>query len=401
MRVERFIALRYLFSRRQKSVINFISWISLTGIAVGAMALIIVLSVYNGIGNLTQSLFNVFDPPLIVTPQKGKTFHLSQFPMEDVAHINGVEDLSAIVEENAWVTYNQNQYIVALRGVDSAYARVTGLDTMLYSGVYQLKSGSVNYLLLGAEVYYQLGIHSLSNAPIAVHIPHRQGSIGLSMEDALNTQYALPGGTFFIQQDIDDKYVVSNIEMVRELMDYSDDECTALAIKVSPQQNIAKVKSQLLQLLPEDQFVVKDRYEQQPLYYKIFRSERLGIFLILSLIVIISTLNLVASLFLLIIDKRRDISTMRSMGMQKHQISKTFFIEGVLISIVGVVIGIAIGFVVCFLQQHFGLIKMGDGNFVVKAFPVAMRLSDFIATFILVMALSTLSVWLTVRRAFR
>ncbi len=409
------MARRYFFSRKQKTVINIISWISLIGIAVSTAALIVVLGVYNGIGNLTQTLFNSFDPPLLVQPAEGKTFHTSDIDYSTLCSLDGVTAVSQIAEENAWVTYRHNEAIVSLRGVDSQYPKITGLDTLLYEGVYVLKSeyggygndsdslsqSGINaytyFLLFGAEVYYNLGIREASNLPVAVHIPKRGVAMGLTMEEAFNTGYAMPGGNFYIQQDIDNMYVVADISFVRQLMDYADDECTSLAIALQPRAKVQKVKKEVAQLLG-DGFTVKDRMEQQPIYYKVFRSERLGIYLILALIVLISTLNLIASLSLLVLDKQRDIAILRSMGMQRQQVRSIFRLEGVMISAMGVVAGLLVGFVICFLQQRFGIVKMGS-NFVVSAFPVAMRGIDFLFTFLLVMGLSSLAVLFAVHRS--
>ena len=394
------VAWRYFFSRKQKTVINIISWISLTGIAVSTAALIVVLSVYNGIGNLTQSLFNSFDPELLVQPAKGKTFHTSEIAFDSLRQMPSVAACSQIVEENAWVTYRHNQAIVTLRGVDGEYPKVSGLDTLLYEGTYGLKAESdeavAYFLLFGAEVYYNLGIRDASNVPVAIHIPKRGTALGMTMEQALNTGYAMPGGNFYIQQDIDNRYVVADIAFVRQLMNYTDDECTALAIALEPSCRAkAKAKASVQALLGDD-FTVKDRFEQQPIYYKVFRSERLGIYLILALIVLIATLNLVSSLSLLVMDKRKDIATLRSMGMERRQIRSIFRVEGVMIAAMGVVAGLLIGFVVCLLQQQFGIVKMGD-NFVVSAFPVAMRGIDFLLTFLMVIGISTLAVLMAVK----
>ena len=250
---------------------------------------------------------------------------------------------------------------------------------------------------MGAEVYYNLGVRQMSNVPVAVHIPKRGAGIGLIPQQAFNTGYALPGGNFYIQQDIDNRYVVAHIDFVRSLMGYSPDECTQLCISLTPEANVDHVKTQVRSLLG-DNFKVLDRFEQQPIYYKVFRSERLGIYLILALIVLISTLNLVASLSLLMMDKRHDIATLRAMGMEGKAVRRIFRIEGVMISAMGVIAGLVVGFVVCFLQQHFGIVKMGS-NFVVSAFPVAMRGIDFLLTTLLVMALSSLAVLFAVRKS--
>ena len=403
------IARRYFFSRKQRTVINIISWISLIGIAVSTAALIIVLSVYNGIGQVTQTLFNSFDPELVVQPAQGKTLHLRDIDYDALCRIDGVATVSQIAEENAWMTYRHNEAIVSLRGVDGNYHLVTGLDTLLYEGIYRFTDTvaapddegdtmltTVHYLLMGAEVYYNLGVRDVSNIPVAIHIPKRGVALGLTMDEAFNTGYALPGGNFYIQQDIDNRYVVTDIDFVRQLMDYADDECTTLAIALQPGARVSKVKTAVAALLG-DGYRVLDRFEQQPIYYKVFRSERLGIYLILALIVLISTLNLVASLSLLMMDKRHDIATLRSMGMPARQVRRIFRIEGVLIAAMGVAAGLLLGFVVCFVQQQWGVVKMGS-NFVVNAFPVAMRGIDFLLTTAMVMALSTLAVLFAVRK---
>lgn len=399
MKLEALIAVRYLFARGQKSVVHAISWISLIGLLVSTAALIIVLSVYNGIGEITKTLFNTFDPELVVEPAEGKTFRASALPLDAA---DGIETVSQIVSESAWITYADRQSIVTLRGVDGNYCAISGLDSLLRDGTYTLHLGDEAYgLIVGGEIYYHLGMRLLSPTPAVLHIPKRgTTSIGFSMDEAFNIGYAYPAAYFYIQQDIDRRYVVCDIGLVRSLMDYAPDECTALALKLKPGTDVQKTKrtlnTQLSTLTPR--LIVKDRYDQQPLYFKIFRSERLGIYLILSLIVLISTLSLVSSLSLLIINKRHDIFILRSMGMTTRQLRRSFFAEGMLICLVAVLAGLAIGFAVCWLQQQFGIVRMGDGNFVVSAFPVAMRGVDFLATFLLVMAISSLSVALTVGR---
>lgn len=405
--LERLIAVRYLFSRKQRSVVNVISWISLVGLMVSTMALIVVLSVYNGIGDVTKSLFNTFDPELVIEPAEGRTFHTSDIDMGALMRTEGVERVARIVTETAWVTYGQNQAIVKLRGVDTNYAALTGIDTLLALGEYRLTAEGTTTLVVGGQIFHDLAMRLPSAIPAAVHIPKRgTTSLGLTMDQAFNIGYAYPVGNFFIQQDLDRQYVLTDIAFVQRLMNYAPDECTSLALKLAPGADVEKVKRSLTPAplqkrgeSPAPALVVKDRHDQQPLYYKIYRTERLGIYLVLSLIVLISTLSLVASLSLLIINKRDDIFILRSMGMERRTIRRAFLAEGLLICAMAVVLGLVLGFVVCWLQQTFGIIRMGDGNFVVSAFPVSMRAVDFLATFLLVMAISTLSVALTVRRA--
>lgn len=397
-----FVARRYLFARKRKTIINVISWISLIGIAVGSMALIVVLSVYNGIGELTQSLFNVFDPELMIEAREGKSFSTGNgFPMQQLEQTPGVASVTPIVEENAWVIYKQNEQILMLRGVGKDYLTHSGLINNLSERLnYDLGDDNGTYgILLGGNLYFALGINYMNqNTPLVVHIPKRKAGIGLTVNDAFNTRYAMVLDFFSVQNDIDSKYAVADIGFVRALLDYAPDEVSFLAIGVDSSYSAGKVKQQV-QALVGDKYRVKDRFEQQPLYYKIYSTERLGIFLILSIIILIASFNLIASLSLLIIDKRDDNRLMLCLGAEKRTLRRIFFAEGVMISVVGVAIGLAVGFVVCFLQQQFGIVKMGDGNFIVDAFPVAMRFVDFVTVFALVIALSLLSVWFTVRRA--
>ncbi|MBP5340855.1 MAG: ABC transporter permease [Bacteroidales bacterium] len=414
MKLEGLIAVRYLFAglrrnaaARSRSVVTVISWISLIGLLVSTAALIVVLSVYNGIGDITKGLFGTFDPELVIVPSEGKTFHTSTLDLQNITAMKEVECVSEIVDETAWVTYGPDQSIVRLRGVDDNYRRISGLDTLLYDGTYLLSDVTpdltpIHYLILGGEVYHSLGMRLLSTTPAAIHIPRRgTTSMGFSMDEAFAIAYAYPASYFFIQQDIDRQYAVTDIALVRQLMNYAPDEVTALAFKLKPGTNVAKVKKTINLTLSTHHFTlsVKDRYDQQPLYFKIFRTERLGIYLILSLIVLISTLSLVASLSLLIINKRDDIFTLQSLGLTRRRVRRAFRTEGILICTVAVVAGLLLGFIVCLLQQQFGIIRMGDGNFVVSAFPVSMRALDFLLTFLLVTAISALSVTLTVQRA--
>ena len=393
-----FIARRYLFSQKKRSVTNVISWISLIGIAISTMALIVVLSVYNGIGSLTQSLFNIFDPELKIEAKEGKTFHLADIDYSGITSLPSVAYTSPIVEENMWITYKERNKIATVRGVANSYATMTGIDTMLHMGRYELKNAqSDQYIVMGLGVYYELGInHYDAHTPVGIHIPKRNAGIGLSFDRAFNSQYALTTGVFNIQDDFDRKYILADIDFVRELMNYAPDEVSSIAISVRQPDEVTHTKADIQRLLG-DGYTVKDRFDQQPLYYKIFKSERIAIFLVAALIVLISTLNLISSLSLLIIDKRKDINTLLCMGADKHFIRTTFFAEGLLISLVGVLSGMAAGFVICLLQQEFGIIKMGE-NFVVSSFPVAMQAVDFLAVFALVSLLSLAAVAYSVFR---
>ena len=403
------LAKRYFFARKRKSVINLISRISLVGLVIGTASLVVVLSVYNGIGELTQSLFNVFDPELLVEPAEGKTFRTDAPEVAALWQMEQVKTVAPIVEENAWITHKQNECIALLRGVDAQYAALTGIDTMLYEGAYVLHvpetygpgglRPAMECVVMGGQLYFDMGVGSYTNSPVAIHIPRRGVPLSMSLNEAFHIGYAYPAGCFFLQQDIDSRYVLADVDFVRGLLDYDSTEVTALALAVSNPRKLRQAESAVRAALGSA-YKVRNRFQQQPLYYKVYRSERLGIVLILSLIVLIAMLTLVASLTLLILDKRRDVVVMKSLGMTTRDVQQVFLLEGMLICMVGVLAGLALGFVVCFVQQQFGLIKMG-GNFITSAFPVRMRVVDFVGTLVLVGALSSAAVALTVRRARR
>lgn len=404
MRYRLLIAWRYFFARRHRSVVNIISRVSLGGIIVCAFSLIVVLSVYNGIGQLTQQLFSVFDPELLVEPVAGKHFRCDTATLERLRHIDGVAAVAPIVEEKAWATYRGQQAIVQLRGIDNHYVNQTRLDTMLADGVWAVgedNPDAMPTMVLGGELYYRLGISRYSNAPLQLLIPRRGVALGTTVEDAFNGAEVFPTGYFVIQQDVDNRYAVCDIALVRRLLDYDDNECSALSVSLTPRADLRQVRQQLTALLadacPDAQFQCRDRFEQQPLYFKVFRSERLAIYLILSLITLVASLTLVASMRLLVIDKRTDSTTLRALGLTAGDVRRVYTWQGMMIVATGCVVGLLAGFVVCLLQQRYGLVKMGD-NFVTPYFPVAMRGVDFLAVFAIVMAIGTLGVVATVRQ---
>jgi len=243
LRIEGLIAVRYLFSRKQRSVVNVISWISLVGLMVSTTALIVVLSVYNGIGDITKNLFGTFDPELSIEPSQGKTFHTSALDLQELSTIEGVDKISCLTEEIAWITHGQNQAIIKLRGVDEQYAVVTGIDTLVLHGNYTLGNSQTQTLIVGGQIFHDLAMTIPATMPAAIHIPKRgTTAIGHTTDEAFNIGYAYPVANFFIQQDIDRQYVITDIDFVRQLMRYDSDEVTSLALKLKPDADLDEVK---------------------------------------------------------------------------------------------------------------------------------------------------------------
>ncbi|HPL11555.1 MAG TPA: ABC transporter permease [Bacteroidales bacterium] len=372
---------------------------SVGGVTVGAMALIIVLSVFNGFETLVISLFNSFNPDLEIKVKKGKTFSMSTFPAEEVIKLAGVKALTEVVEENALLKYRNNQFLATVKGVSDNIVNTSGLDTMLIEGRFTLHEMDQPRIILGAGVAYYLNA-SLNDLlyPITVYLPRREANIGASIEKAFNSENIFPSAVFSIQQDFDTKYTIVPIEFARELLDY-EDEVTSIELSLNKSANVEKVKKEIVQLIGND-YEVRNRFEQQVLLYRIMKSEKWSIFLILSFILVIAAFNVISSLTMLILDKKDDVRTLHNLGATDQLIKRIFMLEGMMISIGGAVLGLILGGLISWLQQEFGLISLGDGSgsFVVDAYPVKLLAKDFLIVFLVVLAIGFLVAWYPVKQ---
>jgi lipoprotein-releasing system permease protein len=389
-----YIAKRYLVSKKSHNIINIISAVSVAGVTVGTMALIIVLSVFNGFQDLVISLFSSFNPDIQVTAIAGKTFQTDTAAERKIRDLSGVAGLVEVIEENVLMKYKDKQYIVTLKGVGPDYVRFSRLDTMIQEGRFVLQEDGKEFAVLGYGVAYYLDAHLNDYLnPIEVYVPSRTGTPNAGLDQAFREESIFPSGFFSIQQDYDVKYGLVPIDFMKRLLDYKD-ELTSLEIHLRPGADMEQVKAGVQQILG-DKFTVKDRYQQQALLYKIMKSEKWAIFLILSFILLIATFNVIGSLSILILDKRKDIAILKSMGAHTRTIHRIFLTEGLMISFIGAVAGMVLGAVICFIQQRFGLIRLGDADstFVVNAYPVSMQAGDFFLIFMTVMAIGFLAAW--------
>ncbi len=355
------------------------------GITIGTMALIVVLSVFNGFEKLVISLFNTFNPDLVITVKEGKTFNSNEFPSEKVKNIPGVVYFTEVVEENALLKHKAKQHIVTIKGVSEDFEKMSRLDTMIIDGEFILKNEGRSFTVIGAGVAYYLGANPKDfTNPISVYIPRRTKSTSLNFENAFNNQLILPSGVFSVQQDFDINYIIVPLEFARELLEYND-EVTSIELGLEQDADTDEIQSEIQNTLGEN-FLVKNQFQQQELLYKIMKSEKLAIFLILSFILLIATFNVIGSLSMLILDKKKDIAVLSSMGANKKLIKRIFLTEGLLISIIGAILGLTFGGILCWLQQRFGIISLGpgDGSFVVDAYPVQTQILDFVYVFITV-----------------
>ncbi|MGD0583720.1 MAG: FtsX-like permease family protein [Bacteroidales bacterium] len=397
MRLSVYIAKRYLLAKKSRNVINIISAVSVTGVAVGTMALIIVLSVFNGLESMVNSIFNTFDPELKITAVHGKVFDADPARLLRLSELKGIEAWSATLEENALLMYEKKQFIATIKGVDENYSRVTGIDSaMTDNDKFSLWStGKRPQAVVGAGVANNLGLNVSFISQLQIWVPKRTGSVNLDPEEAFIKRYITPAGIFRVEHDYDSRYVYIPLEFARELLEY-DNQVSSVEIKTSRQSNIDRVKREVKKIFGPEYFV-RNRFEQQEIFYKVMRSERLAIFIILTLILLIASFNIIGSLTMLIIEKERDIEILRSLGADNTLIRKIFIFEGWLISITGAVMGIIFGFLICWLQQRFGLLKLNSETLMIQAYPVVMKLKDFIVVPVTVLLIGYWAAWYPVR----
>ena len=369
------------------------------GVTVGTMALIVVLSVFNGFEDLVKSLYSTFDPDLLIEIKEGKTFDASEIDSATIKRLPGVVSYTEVIEENALLKYRTEQYIITLKGVSDDFLHNNPLDTMLYDGDFILKKGKADMAIMGYLVAYHLGI-SLKDYehPAYIFVPKRTGKTIGRIDNAFNISPVYPAAVFAVQQEFDSKYVIVSLELARKLLQYKN-EVTGVEIRLDPSADMEQVQDEVKKIAG-DRFVVKNRFQQQELLYRIMRSEKWAIFLILSFILLIATFNLIGSISMLILDKKKDIAILFSMGADEKTIKRIFRFEGMMISLFGALAGLILGAVLCLAQMEFGLIRLGsDVNaFIVPYYPVKMELTDFISVFGIVIIIGFFTSWYPVRQ---
>ena len=376
MNLSFYIARRYLLGKKSQNAINIISGISVLGVATGTMALVIVLSVFNGFDLVVKSLFNSFDPDIKISAVEGKTFIPEASDTNAILSLPGVASLSKVVEETVLLLYGDKQHIATIKGVDESFVEVSGIDSMVYDGSMKLKDQNRSYAVVGQGVAYSLRIGLSFVDPLFVYTIDRKARINMAQpEESIRRDFLYPSGIFAIEQDLDSRYIITSIEFVRELLSY-DQEVSFLEIKLDPLFPADDVQEEIIQILGKD-YLVKNSQQQNELFYRVMKSEKWAIFLILTFILVIASFNIIGSLSMLIIDKKNDIVTLRNMGANNRLIERIFLVEGWMISLIGSVFGMALGTAFSWIQQRFGLIKLsGSGTFVIDAYPVQIEFVD-------------------------
>jgi len=391
-----YIAKRYLFAKKSRNAINIISTVSVAGVAVGTMALIIILSVFNGLETMVSAIFNTFDPDIKITAAEGKTFIADTARLKLLANVEGLSCYSLTIEDNALLKYGSRQFIATIKGIDENYAMVSNIDSSMWEGDFILKSDKGRpYAIPGIGVAQYLGIRVNFITPLEIIFPRKTGGTNFNAENSLNHKFIFPSGIFEVEKEYDSRYVYIPLDFARELTEI-DKGVTTIEIRFKKHAETDAVQKDIIKIFGKG-FKVQNRYEQQAIFYKVMRSERLAIFFILTLILIIASFNIIGSLTMLIIEKERDIEILKSLGADNNLIRKIFIFEGWLISIIGALSGIILGFIVCWLQQTYGLVKLQSQSLIMDSYPVVMKIKDFIIVPGTVLLIGYWAAWYPVR----
>ena len=381
MKLAPFIAQRYLFAKKSHNVINIISAISALGMAIGTAALIIILSVYNGFDSLIRSMMSNVEPDLMITPAEGKVFVPEGEVYDWIYEQESVRNMCCVLQEQVFISYDGKQGIAKAKGVDWIYEEESPLKDHLTEGEFHLHKGDIPMASVGAGLAYEMGISPRFLSGIEIYFPTRTGRISLA-NPASSLQFIKiwPSSIFSVSSDIDADLMVLPIESMKELLEY-EDEVSAVEIRFndsSDKKEIRRVQKEISERLGPG-FNVRDRFQQNEALYKMMKYEKAAIYMILIFIIIIIAFNIFGSLSMLIIEKKEDIGTLRSLGAPESLIKRIFILEGWMISLVGLACGLAVGTAFSLLQQHLGFIKM-PGHFVVQAYPVILSWSDILLT---------------------
>jgi len=391
-----FIARRYLFSKKKQNIINIISAVSMAGIIIGTMAIVIVLSVFNGFNSLIENFFSNFDPDLKIISEKGKMFVPSDHRFDEIKNLWGVIHYAEVIEEVALVRHNSQMSHAVVKGVPENYAHYTKIDTLIVDGIFMLQDKEMAYAVVGQGVAYKLGLGLSFVDPIRIFVPKKGRQLSINPARSLNYDYIYPAGVFAVLEEIDSKYMIVPYHFAAKLFE-SENQVSAIELGIDPTINIKKIQREIQQILG-DTFHVKNKYQQHDLIFKTMKTEKWASYFILIFILIIASFNMLASLSMLIIDKKEDLFILRSMGANSKLIRQIFLFEGWLISFFGAILGTLLGLMICWLQIKFELITLpGAGSFVISAYPVKVIFSDILIILGIVWSIGFIASWYPVR----
>lgn len=362
----------------------------MAGVFVGSAALIIILSVFNGFERVILSMYNTFTPELRIEAARGKTFDPGTTALLKLQKDDRVANYTEVLEEKVLLRYHNGQYIATLRGVSPAFLKRPNLDSTLLSGTFELNIKGNDYAVVGAAIQSYLGINVYDDlSDIGIYSPRKGVASSINPTEEFNVRYIHPTGVFSLQQQYDENIIVS-LKYARELLQ-EEKQVSYIELFLKPEVSVNRFKRQLEETIGEG-YIVKDRMQQNALLYKVLNTEKWAIFVILTFVLVIAIFNLVGSLTMLVIDKKKDINILNSLGASPALIKKIFFLEGMMIAGIGCIFGMLCGLVFCLLQQHFGWIKMNDeANLIIDVYPIAVKTFDFVLVFFTVMIISAIS----------
>jgi lipoprotein-releasing system permease protein len=396
MRFELFIARRYFFSGKRKNIINIITSISVGGVAIGAMALIVVLSVFNGFDGLIRSLFGSFDPDLKVEKTVGKTMSGNDWVYTTLAGVEGVAMTSRVYEDNALIRYDERTHPARMKGVEKEWWTMSGVDSMLIDGGIYTPYDTTNFCVVGRDLANRLGLGLHFVQAMRFYAPRKSASREVNAENAFVASHMFATGIFSIHNDIDARYVIIPYSFVSELFQ-AEGLVTSFEVKIKKGYKVSNVQKEIEKKLGVD-YTVKNRFQQHEFLYKVMQSEKWIIFAILTFILIIASFSIIGSLMMLIIDKKEDAHTLRTLGAELQTIRRMFLIEGLVITLFGAIAGMTLGALICWAQQQFELVKINvTGGLIIDAYPVEMMGIDFVIIFFTVLFIGFVASYYPVR----
>ncbi len=398
MKLPLFIAQRYLLAKKSHNLINIVTWISIVSVGVAAFAMIFVLSVFNGFNVVISDSIHKMSPDLQITAVNGKTVNVNDFPFEKIKEIKDVELVLPTITEDALFRNHDKQQIGQIKGVPQEFYSVERIDKSIINEGAFSTDADIDFAIPGTGMAYYLGINP--NSPfsmIQVYLPRRGNASSFSLENSFNTGQLLVNKTFATQQEIDETTVLAPYEWLQQLIGY-EGLASDVEVFVKQSSNLNKIKKEIKNIVGSD-FNVFDQYEQQSTLYKMMKSEKLAVYLILVFILVMATFNVIGSLSMLIIEKKKDTNTLRSMGADNSLIRSIFLNEGTIISVVGGILGLIIGIIAVLLQQYVGFIRLGDGtgSYIVEYYPVALQLQDVLLVLATITIIGGIAAFTTVR----
>jgi lipoprotein-releasing system permease protein len=379
-------------------VINVIAWISVLAITVGTAALIIVLSVFNGFEGLVKGLYGDFYSDLRIIPSTGKYFLLTNAQRSKIESVNA-KAVSYSIEEKALITNGDYQSIVYLKGVDENFQKVSNVGSHVFRGKFLIGNAETPQLVLGAGIENAIGANPESGInELTIYLPNRSGT-STNIQDAMNSYNAIPKGTFMVQQEFDNKYAFTNIGFMQYMLDLGANNYSAIELSVGKDENaVKKIQRRLQEDLGKD-FIIRNRFEQNQSLYTVMQIEKWVVYAILCLILIVAAFNMIGALTMLVLEKQKDISVLKAMGMTGSSIQKIFLYEGLFLALIGGITGIVLAVLVCVLQQQFHFIKLEGGSFIIDYYPVKMLPRDFVLVCVTVLVVTILAAWYPARKA--